>query len=112
MKLIGRLPLMASHIGKAQIDMGYYGEPFNSDGVRAELDAYFTHFYGLARDELCYILDPKKVQSEDFPGEIFRVLKEKEVSSLGSTIRDVYYWMCGIIWFGSRLVSRFAEWVN
>lgn len=35
--------------------------------------------YGLTRDELRYILDPKEVHAEDFPGETFRVLKEKEV---------------------------------
>ncbi len=32
-----------------------------------------------------YILDPKEVHGEDFPGETFRVLKEKD---LGSTGRD------------------------
>jgi len=32
--------------------------------------------YGLTRDELRYILDPKEVYGEDFPGETFRVLKE------------------------------------
>jgi len=26
-----------------------------------------------------YILDPKEVHGEDFPGETFRVLKEKEI---------------------------------
>ena len=29
--------------------------------------------------ELCYILNLKEVHGEDFPGETFRVLKEKEV---------------------------------
>ena len=46
---------------------------------RAELDAYYARLYGLARDELRYILDPKEVHGEDFPGETFRVLREKEV---------------------------------
>jgi hypothetical protein len=32
-------------------------------------------------NELRYILDPKEVHGEDFPGETFRVLKEKEVRS-------------------------------
>jgi len=31
----------------------------------------------------CYILDPKEVHGEDFPGETFRVLKEKEVRLYG-----------------------------
>ncbi len=29
------------------------------------------------------ILDPKEVHGEDFPGETFRVLKEKEVKQFG-----------------------------
>ena len=45
--------------------------------LRAELDAYYARLYGLTRDELRYILDPKEVHGEDFPGETFRVLKEK-----------------------------------
>lgn len=69
-------------------DMGYHGEPFRWDEVRraqlrAELDAYYARLYGLSRDELRYILDPKEVHGEDFPGETFRVLKEKEVRLYG-----------------------------
>jgi hypothetical protein len=30
-----------------------------------------------------YILDPKEVPGEDFPGETFRVLKEKEIKQFG-----------------------------
>lgn len=50
---------------------------------RAELDAYYARLYGLTRDELRYILDPKEVYGEDFPGETFRVLKEKEIKQFG-----------------------------
>ena len=46
--------------------------------LRAELDAYYARLYGLTHDELRYILDPKEVYGADFPGETFRVLKEKE----------------------------------
>ena len=49
----------------------------------AELDACYARLYGLTRDELRYILDPKEVYGEDFPGETFRVLKEKEVKAFG-----------------------------
>lgn len=85
MNLMDKLPLMASHIGKTQVEMGYHGEPFNCDGVRAELDTYYTRFYGLTRDELRYTLrvDPKEVRGEDIPGETVRVLKEKEVKQFG-----------------------------
>ncbi len=62
--------------------------PFRWDDIRraqlrAELDAYYARLYGLTRDELRYILDPKEVHGEDFPGETFRVLKEKEVRLYG-----------------------------
>ncbi len=69
-------------------DLGYKGEPFRwNEGrralIRAELDGYLAHLYGLTRDELRYILDPKDVFGEDFPSETFRVLKEKEVTEFG-----------------------------
>ena len=51
--------------------------------LRAELDAYYALLYGLERDELRYILDPKEVHGEDFPGETFRVLKDKEIKQHG-----------------------------
>jgi len=51
--------------------------------IRAELDAYYAKLYGLTRDELRYILDPKDVFGPDFPGETFRVLKEKEERQCG-----------------------------
>ena len=53
--------------------------------IHAELDAYYARLYGLTRDELRYTLrvDPKEVHGEDFPGETFRVLKEKEVRLYG-----------------------------
>lgn len=51
--------------------------------LRAELDAYYALLYGLERDELRYILDPKEVHGEDFPGETFRVLKDKELRQYG-----------------------------
>ena len=69
-------------------DMDYYGEPFRWDEerralLRAELDAYYARLYGLNRDELRYILDPQDVYGSDFPGETFRVLKEKEIRLYG-----------------------------
>jgi len=52
-------------------------------GLRAELDAYFAHLYGLTRLELRYLLDPADVFGAEFPGETFRVLKESELRELG-----------------------------
>ena len=57
---------------------------------RAKLDAYSTPLYGLTRDELRYTpygVDPKEVHGEDFPGETFRVLKEKEIKQFGDAKR-------------------------
>ena len=42
-----------------------------------------SNLSGLIRDELRYILDPKEVHDEDFPGEPVRVLKDKEVRLYG-----------------------------
>jgi len=75
--------------------------------IRAELDAYYALLYGLNRKQLRYILDPadltrkeledildpweevtdplddaayrERMAKSDFPGETFRVLKEKEI---------------------------------
>jgi len=51
--------------------------------IRAELDARIARLYGVSRDELRYILDPQEVEGPDFPGETFRVLKEKELRQYG-----------------------------
>jgi hypothetical protein len=69
-------------------DMGYDGEPFiwnpeRRAQLRAELDAYYAHLYGLTRDELRYILDPADVYGPDFPSETFRVLKNNEMKQFG-----------------------------
>jgi len=69
-------------------DLGYDGAPFPFDPqrralVRAELDAYYAHLYGLTRDELRYILDPADLMGPDYPSETFRVLKNNELRQFG-----------------------------
>jgi len=69
-------------------DLGYDGPPFDFDPerralLRAELDAYYAHLYGLTRDELRYILDPADVMGPDYPSETFRVLKKNEIRDFG-----------------------------
>ncbi len=55
------------------IKIFHHSKPFRWNEVRrAQLHA-----------ELRYNLDPKEVHGEDFPGETFRVLKEKEVRLYG-----------------------------
>jgi hypothetical protein len=79
--------------------------------LRAELDAYYARLYGLTRKQLRYILDPADLTEKEladildpweevadpldprgyaercakstFPGETFRVLKEKEMRQFG-----------------------------
>ena len=48
----------------------YLSKPIHWDEDRraqlhAKLDAYYARLYGLTRDELRYILDPKEVHGED-----------------------------------------------
>ncbi|MBM5816141.1 MAG: SAM-dependent DNA methyltransferase [Cyanobacteria bacterium K_Offshore_surface_m2_239] len=69
-------------------DLGYGGPPFRFDPerrslLRAELDAFYAHLYGLNRDELRYILDPADVMGPDYPSETFRVLKNNELRQFG-----------------------------
>ena len=69
-------------------DMNYDGDPFiwNPERrtiLRADLDAYYAHLYGLTRDELRYILDPADIYGPDFPSETFRVLKNNEMKRFG-----------------------------
>ena len=64
------------------------GPPFRFDPerralLRAELDAYYAHLYGLTRDELRYILDPADLMGPDYPSETFRVLKTNELRQFG-----------------------------
>lgn len=42
--------------------------------------------HSFAHDKLCYTpygINPKEVHGEDFPGETFRVLKDKEIRLYG-----------------------------
>lgn len=69
-------------------DLSYDGPPFAFDPerralLRAELDAFYAHLYGLNRDELRYILDPADVMGPDYPSETFRVLKTNEIRQFG-----------------------------
>lgn len=69
-------------------DLGHSGPPFAWEPdrraqLRAELDAYYAHLYGLDRDELRYILDPADVMGADYPSETFRVLKNNELRAFG-----------------------------
>ncbi len=69
-------------------DLGYDGPPFRFDPerrslLRAELDAFYAHPYGLNRDEVRTILDPADVMGPDDPSETFRVLKTNELRQFG-----------------------------
>lgn len=51
--------------------------------LRAELDAYYARLYGLSEQDLRYMLDPQDVYGPTFPGETFRVLKDKDIRRYG-----------------------------
>lgn len=61
----------------------YGWNPTRRADLRAELDAYYARLYGLTREELCYILDPKDVMGADYPSETFRVLRDNEERTHG-----------------------------
>jgi len=63
--------------------------------LKAELDVFYFKKYGLDRDEIVYLLDPKDRFGEEYPSETFRVLKERETLGLGeyrtkNVIFDIY----------------------
>ncbi len=84
-------------------DLDYEGPPFDWDErrrglLRSELDAYYARLYGLTRKQLRYVLDPHDLtdreladildpweddpeapRTKGFPGETFRVLKQREL---------------------------------
>lgn len=69
-------------------DLDYHGPPFpwiedRRALLRAELDAWYAHAYGLSRDELRFILDPASVMGPDYPSETFRVMKNSEERKYG-----------------------------
>jgi hypothetical protein len=83
-----QLVYTASDMARFAGDNGYQGQSFAWDEdrratLRAELDAYFAHLYGLTREELRYILDPKDLFGPEFPSETFRGLKESEEQRYG-----------------------------
>ena len=67
----------------AEQDQPFAWNPERRAQLRAELDAYYARLYGLTRDELRYILDPKDVMGADYPSETFRVLKDGEIRAYG-----------------------------
>ena len=67
-----------------------YQEPLERLRIRAELDAYFAHLYGLTRDDLCYILDPEDVMGKDFPSVTFPGLKGKEQAAYGKYLTQQF----------------------
>ncbi len=69
-------------------DLGFDGPPIAWDEerrahLRADLDAWYALAYGLSRDELHYVLDPKEVMGADYPSETFRVLQKNEIAKYG-----------------------------
>ena len=56
--------------------------------LRAELDAYYAHLYGLSREDLQYILDPEKVCGKGWPSITFPGLKRDEIKAYGEFLTE------------------------
>jgi hypothetical protein len=56
--------------------------------ITCRLKAVCTKYAWLTGDELRYVLDPQEVYGSDFPGETFRVLKEKELKAYGDVAQS------------------------
>jgi hypothetical protein len=85
---VTELTYVAHDIEAFARDLGYQGPPFPFDKgrreiLRAELDAWYAHLYGLSRDDLRYVLDPEDLLGADYPSETFRVLKKIEIAEFG-----------------------------
>jgi hypothetical protein len=61
----------------------YSWDPDRRSLLRAEIDARIAKLYGLAKDDLRYLLDPKAVMGADYPSETFRVLQDNEKRKYG-----------------------------
>ncbi len=55
----------------------------NKTLISTQNSTCFLLNFNLTEEELRYILDPQDVFGPDFPGETFRVLKEKEIRQFG-----------------------------
>jgi len=63
----------------------------------------FHRFHIQLCAELRYILDPKEVHGEDFPGETFRMLKDKEIKKYGEYRTSRLAEGGGVGWAGERM---------
>ncbi len=52
-------------------------------GTRAKFDGWCALAYGLTRDELRYVLDPKDVMGAEYSSETSRVLQKNETAKYG-----------------------------
>jgi hypothetical protein len=64
------------------------GKPYGFDVdrrllLKCEVDAYIAHMWGLSRDELRFVLDPKEVMGSDYPSETFRGIRDAEIKEFG-----------------------------
>jgi hypothetical protein len=79
----------SSHsMGSFAHDLKYGQSPFiwqeDRRGIlQAELDAWFVRAYGLSREELRYVLNPKEIMGDNYPSETFRRLEENEIRRYG-----------------------------
>ncbi len=61
----------------------YAFDPDRRLQLKAELDAYIGHLWGISRDELRFILDPCSLMGQGYPSETFRGLRDAEIKEFG-----------------------------
>ena len=90
-------------------DLGYQGPPFPWDDDRrhhlqSELDAIYSHMYGLERSEVEWILDAPP------PSSSFPALKHNEIDNSASTERNATYSKHTTNWHAASFESR--KWIR
>jgi hypothetical protein len=100
-------------------DLGYDHAPFPWDRerrhlLRSELDAYIANLYGFTREQLSYVLDPRDVYGQNFHGETFRVLREREEREFGEyrtrrLVLEAYDELARTSRFGGRVSAAITK---
>ncbi len=86
-------------------DMRYRGEPFRWNEerrvhLRAKLDAYYAHLYGLTRDDCATSSIPKTLTVQISQARPSACSRRRKSSSMGSIGRTGWCWRSGMRYLG------------
>jgi hypothetical protein len=76
------------------LDLGYQGPPFAWDAqrrfqLRCELDAYYFHLYGIARDDVAYIMDAFPIVKREDESRLGEYLTKRVILELYDSLMEV-----------------------